>query len=231
MKIALLGATGRVGVETLAAAALDGHDVHALVRRPEAVQMHPGVTVATPDLSDVDALAAEFEGRDAVAVALRSSVDQRDLLTRTLPVIADAARAAGVKRVVQVGEFGAGESARHASWRARSVYASLDRPRLEDHSRALEVTDTTGLEWTTLLPVRLRKGTPFQVFALVPMPDVARVPGLPMLPFSNLARVIVDLAVRDTHVPGPLLVTTAGGVRLVKEAAAPVDFDAGNDWS
>ncbi|MFC6152144.1 NAD(P)-dependent oxidoreductase [Nocardioides yefusunii] len=222
MKIALIGATGRVGAETLSAAVLDGHDVHALVRRPEAVPRHPGVSVAAVNLRDPDVLAIEFAGCDAIAVALRSEPARRDLLSETLPVIADAARTAGVRRVVQVGEFGAGETARVASWRARSIYASLDRARLTDHARALEVTDRTGLEWTTLLPVKLREGAPHQVFAVMPWEDVARVPGLPMLPYANVARVVVDLATRAEHVPGPLLVTTAAGVRLTSAAARTV---------
>lgn len=214
MKIALLGATGRIGKQLLDVAVLDGHDVHALVRRPDAVPGHPGVSVEVSDLSSVDALASQLVGQEAVVVSLRADREDPHLLERVVPRVAEAAREAGVRRVVHVGAFGAGETARLASWRARLFYSTLERTRLDDHARALEALDDTGIEWTTVLPIRLRDGAPFQVHAVLPMSEAARVPGLPMLPYVNVARTLLSLATDVEHTPGPLLVTTAAGVRV-----------------
>lgn len=224
MRITLLGATGRVGRPTLDAAVLDGHDVHALARRPGAVPAHAGVTTALLDLSEGDTstltvrLAGELSGSDAVISALGADRADPQLLERALPLLAEAARQAGVRRVVHVGAFGAGETAQRASWRARGIYAGFERRRLTAHARALAAVDTAGLEWTTVLPIRLRDGSPQHVFAVVPMDEVQRVPGLPLLPYGNLATALVSLATQPEHTPGPLLVTSAAGVRLTRAA-------------
>lgn len=214
MKISLLGATGRLGKQLLDVAVLDGHDVHALVRRPDAVPGHPGVSVAAADVDSVDALAEQFAGSEAAVISLRADRDDPHLLERVVPRVAEAARAAGVRRVVHVSAFGAGETARLASWRARFFYSTLERTRLDDHARALAGLDASGLEWTTVLPIRLRDGAPFQVHAVLPMSEAARVPGLPLLPYVNVARTLLELATGPEHVEGPLLVTTAAGVRV-----------------
>ena len=192
MKIALLGATGRLGAATLTQALLDGHDVRALVRRPEAVPQQEGAEARSVRLDSVEALAEQLADCDALVSALGHGHGARargngDLMRRSVPVLAEAARRAGVRRVVHVAPFGAGETARLASWRARSVYTTLERARLADHAAALAELDPHDLEWTTVMPVRLREGTPLHAFAVAPLAEVARVPGLPLLPYANVA--------------------------------------------
>ena len=224
VKIALLGATGHLGAATLTQAVLEGHDVEALDRRPEAVQQHPGVSAHRARLDSADDLAEQLRGCAALVVTLghgrgdRARGDQ-DLLRRTLPVVADAARLAGVRRVVDVAPFGTGETARKASWRARSVYATLERSLLADHAAALAALDDHDLEWTTVMPVRLREGSPMHAFGVAPLDEVARVPGLPLLPYANVAGVLVTLATAPEYTPGPLLVTTPAGMRVHRSAA------------
>jgi putative NADH-flavin reductase len=69
MKIALIGATGFVGARVLEEALDRGHQVAAIVRKPEALPNRGGITPVKLDIHDVDALARALAGRDAVVSA------------------------------------------------------------------------------------------------------------------------------------------------------------------
>jgi putative NADH-flavin reductase len=69
MKVALIGASGFVGSKILEEALARGHQVTALVRKPEALPSHANLTVRSLDVADVDALAEALKGHDAVISA------------------------------------------------------------------------------------------------------------------------------------------------------------------
>ena len=69
MKVALIGATGFVGAKILDEALSRGHQVTALVRKPEAAPKTAGVTAKAIDIHDVEALAAALKGHDVVISA------------------------------------------------------------------------------------------------------------------------------------------------------------------
>jgi uncharacterized protein len=108
MEIALIGA-GYVGGEILKEALARGHQVKVIVRHPEKIAPHPGVTAVKGDVFDVDGLARALQGQDAVISAYNpgaSSPDAHDLqLKGTLNTMA-AAQKAGVRRFLVVGGAG-----------------------------------------------------------------------------------------------------------------------------
>ena len=66
MKVALIGATGFVGARLLEEALDRGHQVTAIVRKPEALPDRAGITPVGLDIHDVEALARTLAGHDAV---------------------------------------------------------------------------------------------------------------------------------------------------------------------
>lgn len=99
MKIALIGATGQVGSQILAEALLRGHQVTAIARHAEAIDPQPGLSALALDVADGDKLAAALAGQDAVIISVKySQVDPHPLI--------EAARRAGVRRVLVVGGAG-----------------------------------------------------------------------------------------------------------------------------
>src|SRR5262244_3092724 len=71
MKIAVVGATGRTGLQVVEQALARGDDVIALARHPEALPpLGPGMASAAADALDRAVLAEALAGADAVVSAL-----------------------------------------------------------------------------------------------------------------------------------------------------------------
>src|SRR3990172_2404668 len=109
MKIALIGATGFVGSHILEEALNRGHEVTAIVRRPERLPVRPGLTAQKGDALEVDALAGLLAGQQAVIAAYNADKDAADvyetIVTGAKAIIA-ATKKAGVKRLLVVGGAG-----------------------------------------------------------------------------------------------------------------------------
>lgn len=104
MKIALIGASGNAGSRILTELSQRGHQVTAIVRKPEAVPVLPGVTAQKGDVYDEAELAKLLKGHDAVISSVHfTASDPRKLI--------EAVRAAGVKRYLVVGGAGSLEVA------------------------------------------------------------------------------------------------------------------------
>ena len=109
MKIALIGATGRIGSRILKEAAARGHQVTAIARRAASLGSHSGVTPTTADIFDTPTLTALLSGHDAVLVSYSPGyehsfdADILDQFRRAGKAIIAAIKASGVKRVQWVG--------------------------------------------------------------------------------------------------------------------------------
>lgn len=109
-KTALIGASGFVGSAILNELLNRGYQVEALVRNPENVKVTaPGLTVKKVDVADTQALAEDLRGYDTVISAYNpgwTNPDIYDLTLQNYPRILEAAREAGVKRLLIVGGAG-----------------------------------------------------------------------------------------------------------------------------
>lgn len=98
-KIAIIGATGRVGSQLLEEALRRGHSVIAIARHTDTLTARPGVTVKQVDALDAAALQQAVSGSDVVISAAHFA---------TLPAasVIDPVKKAGVKRLLVVGGAG-----------------------------------------------------------------------------------------------------------------------------
>jgi putative NADH-flavin reductase len=96
MKIALIGATGRIGSCIREEALARGHTVEAIARTVSGLPAKAGLHPIACNVDDAAALAGAIKGADAIVV----SVDWAK--TDVKPVYA-AARTAGIKRILVVG--------------------------------------------------------------------------------------------------------------------------------
>lgn len=109
-KTALIGASGFVGSAILKELLSRGYEVEALVRNPENVKVNnPHLTVKKVDVADTKALADDLKGYDTIISAYNPGWTNPDIYNLTLqnyPRILEAAKEAGVKRLLIVGGAG-----------------------------------------------------------------------------------------------------------------------------
>ncbi|MFD3456631.1 NAD(P)-dependent oxidoreductase [Streptomyces sp. NPDC058691] len=156
MKIVVFGATGGTGRETVAQALAAGHDVTAVVRRPDALQPHPGLRIAlVPDLNDAELVDDALVGCDAVISALGTNAKGPvSVCTDGVRSILGAMTRTGVRRLVVVSAHGAAES-HDGSLYSRMLWAMLgDKMRDKDEMEKLIRASTA--DWTIVRPPALK---------------------------------------------------------------------------
>jgi NAD(P)H dehydrogenase (quinone) len=111
-RIAIAGATGRVGSALTNLLAADPVDIVALTRRPDAAQLPPGVVAAAVDFDAPGTLQAALRGVDRLFVAHGTSPRQ---VANEIMLI-DAAVAAGVSHIVKLSAMGPATRLNPMAW-------------------------------------------------------------------------------------------------------------------
>src|SRR3954451_20601849 len=111
MRVLLAGGTGYVGGRLLQALVDRRVDVRCLARRPEAIPARRGLEVVAGDALDADSVRRALDGVDVAYYLIHAmgSTDSFERLDREAATIfAEAARDAGVGRIVYLGGLGEG---------------------------------------------------------------------------------------------------------------------------
>jgi putative NADH-flavin reductase len=95
-RIALIGASGRIGSKIAAELLSRGHTVTGIARNPEKISAQKGLTIARGDITEPGVLAWSLQGHDAIISAASFIPGQAENLI-------DAVRQSGVKRFLMVG--------------------------------------------------------------------------------------------------------------------------------
>jgi uncharacterized protein YbjT (DUF2867 family) len=161
MKVAIFGATGGVGRNLLEQALAAGHDVTALARDPQKLhRADQSLTVVEGDVRDADAVRGVVDGQDAVLIALGAPLlDNSGIRAEGTRVIVDAMQKSGVRRLVCLSVFGAGDSwallPRFYRWFVMPV---ILRRVLKDHVAQEAVVASSVLEWSLVRPANFTDG-------------------------------------------------------------------------
>ncbi|MGM0898886.1 MAG: NAD(P)-dependent oxidoreductase [Bacillota bacterium] len=159
MRIALFGATGRVGRYIAKMALRDGHDVKVLVRTPD-LEPHPKLDIIVGNVRNEDDIRRTIDGADAVISAI--GTDRTTTLSDATPLIIKAMEAEGVQRIITIGTAGilnsrlspgllryqGGDSKRQLTFAA------------EEHEKAYKSLEQSNLDWTIVCPTYLPDGEP-----------------------------------------------------------------------
>lgn len=170
--ILVSGATGMVGRELLTRLATDAVPVRAMTRRPHAMSAPPGAEVVYGDADDAASLDAAFRGVTAAYLMSAQPVGAAPAPTHDI-ALAEAARRAGVERVVKLSVYDAGEGG--------------DDPMSAWHRTAEAAVTGSGMAYTLLRPGRFMTNT------LHWAPMIARGDTV-YVPFSELPAASVDPA-------------------------------------
>jgi len=151
MKIVLVGSAGKIGRHLAQEALARGHQTLALLR-PGGSPTASAATTRAVDVFDGAALAEAVRGQDAIVSAYGAPADAPHLLPAATLAIVQAAREAGIRRVVTVG--GAGGLFVRPGVRLADTegFPPALLHKVRAHAEAVAVLADSGLHWTCIAP-------------------------------------------------------------------------------
>jgi putative NADH-flavin reductase len=158
MKITVIGASRGIGRKVVDYALERGHHVRAVARSAGGMDIVADGFEAFPgDATDPGFLARAVEGVDAVVFALGAPRDIRVLRTTTLfsattQALIPAMQDAGVRRLLVVTGFGAGESYAKLSTPEKITYKLFLGRAYEDKALQEDLIKGADLDWTIARP-------------------------------------------------------------------------------
>ena len=152
MTIVLYGATGRAGRCILHELVRRGHQVKAVVRAPGALDPQENVAVTVDDLSDLKRTADTVRSADAVISAYAPPPNDTDRLVAVTKLFVEAVSRSQVPRFLMVGGAGSLEVAPGVTLIQSGHLPPEWMPIAQAHSNALEVLQSSAINWTSLSP-------------------------------------------------------------------------------
>jgi putative NADH-flavin reductase len=197
MKIAVIGAAGRTGRQVVSQALDRGHEVVAVARSPEKLDVS-GVrlTVAAADVHDADALAAAVVGADAIVTTFGAAAGRKplDIYSTGITNVLAAMDGGGIRRLAVISASPAGPRAEQPVALRLFVLPILDRffgGAYADLRRMETVlARRSDLAWACLRPPRLLDRPATGAYRLDRMP----LPRSRSLTYPDLATALLDCA-------------------------------------
>ena len=158
MKIAVIGASAGIGIETVKRALERNHEVTALSRSIIQLPKHPLLNSITGDALNKNDLARAIQGADAVIVALgtRKNMKQTTLFSDFARLLVELQKESNSKAThLVVTGFGTGESANFVGWFVKLFLKYLLKDVYADKAKMEELISESGLHWIIVRPGRL----------------------------------------------------------------------------
>ena len=179
MKIAVVGATGRTGLQVAGQALARGDDVIALARHPEALpRLGPGMASAAADVLDRAAVAEALAGADAVVSALGIGASRQPTVVYSdgTANVLHAMAAHGISKLAVISAVPAGPRAEQPFLQRHMIIPILERvfgASYADMRRMEALLHGSDLDWVCLRPPRLVSHKPagrYRLDATRPLP-------------------------------------------------------------
>lgn len=187
-RIALIGASGRIGSKIAAELVQRGHQVTGIARHPEKIAAQPGVTVATGDFTQPEQMSAVLRGHDAIISAASFIPGQAENLIASV-------RQSGVKRFLMVG----GAASLQTEPGGKKIIETIELPEawkapVMEGIRTLGLLrDVQDLDWTFFSPaVQIAPGERTGKFRLDKEVVVKDAEGNSRISFDDYAIAMVD---------------------------------------
>jgi len=160
MKLGVVGATGRTGVQVVEQALARGQDVVALARHPRALPSHRGLVSAAADVLDRASLAELLAGTDAVVstLGIGTSKEPTVVYSEGIANVVHAMDAHGIRKLAVISAVPAGPRAEQPFMQRHVIIPILERvfgATYDDMRRMEALLGGTDLDWVCLRPPRL----------------------------------------------------------------------------
>lgn len=156
MKLALIGANGKIGSRILEEALSRGHSVTGIARNPDLSNKKEGLNWVKADALNPDALSNAIRGSEALISAFGIDWHRPEtyhLFTDMARSIIQASKKAGVKRVINVGGAGSLEVAPGIQLVDTPSFPEIWRAGANEQRKSLEIfRGEKELNWTFFSP-------------------------------------------------------------------------------
>jgi uncharacterized protein len=156
MKIAIIGANGKIGSRITAEALNRGHVVTGIARNPESGTPNQRISWIKTDALDREALAAALQGQDAVISAFGINWHNPatyPLFSKIAKSVIDAAKKVGVKRFINVGGAGSLEVAPGIQLVDTPEFPETWKGGADEQRKSLDIfRQEKELDWTFFSP-------------------------------------------------------------------------------
>ena len=198
MKIAVIGATGRTGLQVTEQALARGDDVIALARHPEALRRRAGLASAATDVLDRAALDQALAGADAVVSALGIGASRQPTVVYSEGTanVLRAMDAHGIRKLAVISAVPAGPRAEQPFLQRRMIIPILELvfgATYADMRRMETLLRGSDLDWVCLRPPRLVSKKPvgrYRLNAVRPLPKARSIT------YADLATALLDSLTR-----------------------------------
>ena len=167
LKITIIGANGRTGIELVKQALKSGISVRALVRDKQKILIpNPNLEIIEGSPLNLLDVKKATQGANAVCVALNISrtsdfpwskvITPTNLLKNSMENIVQAMKEQEIKRVLTVSAWGTGDSYGELDWMFRFLINKTNvGTAYKGHEEQEFVLNNSGLDWTAVRPVGL----------------------------------------------------------------------------
>ena len=200
MKILVSGATGNVGRLVVEQALARGHEVVALARKPQNLQLdHPNLTTGAVDILDAQTLKPWLQGVDAVisTIGIGTSKTPTTLYSAGTKNLLDAMQEHGVSRLVVISSEVAEHWARQGLFKLWVVLPLLQHflgATYDDMRRMDVVLWESTAQWTAVRAPRIQPMKPKGSYRLDAHKPLRR--GWMITP-ADMATALLDIAERE----------------------------------
>lgn len=201
MHVVLIGATGRAGSTTLTELVSRGHAVTGVARHAE--KLPDTVKKVTDDLTDVGQITEIVAGADAVVSAYAPPADDPDQLLAVTERLVQAARQAGVPRLLVVGGCGSLEYEPGLLVVNSDAWPEKFVPVARSHMKTLDALRASDINWTYFSPpISITPGERTGKFRLGTDVLIKASDGSSSVSFEDYAVALVDELEQPAHERG-----------------------------
>ncbi|MDP4098748.1 SDR family oxidoreductase [Paenibacillus sp. P96] len=216
MKIAIIGATGATGRKVMERALELGHEVVAVVRRPEVITPAERLSTRQGDVFDAPSIAKAIAGTDVVISCigptsnfspgtamskgilnvLAANLSPGTVMSEGIPNILAACQRAGVKRLVMQSGIGLSDGKELSTgnrW-ALSIHRRIFSKAIKDKAIAEHAVQRSDLDWVIVRPPGLSNAAATLNYTAGPS---ARTAPFRPLPFADCADSLVRAATSE----------------------------------
>lgn len=200
MRITIFGPTGNTGRQLVSGALAAGHEVTAFTRHPGAIAPQPGLQTVSGSTRDAVEVERAIENRDAVLCALGGRPWRRSerVCSSAMKCIVPAMARQGVRRVVAISTFGAGDTRAQVGWVARSLACGLVlRSEVADKEAMESELAASDLDWVVVRVGLLTDGPASGTWRAA---DDGSIHGMGKISRADVAAFMLDQLANDTWV-------------------------------